>query len=105
MVNVFKFDTPENSKMHLDQRVSAMIELGGFEEIKINAPDADCYGMYYPPDLITEVVDYRCAKNNIFVYVRVTTSSFDGKDHAGDFMRIVLDKIWINPQMKILFSR
>ncbi len=95
VVNIFKFDTPENSKQRLDQKIIQLREKGGYEEVNVNAYDANCYGLEkeWGAYGLEENIQYRCVKGNIYVFVSAITDDFDGKRQAGDFMRIILDKI------------
>lgn len=95
---LWKWDTIENLENYYDDRIERLIEGGGYEEIKVNATDAICYGTYNEGTynegtLLYETVSYRCMKDNVYLRTTTTSSDFDAKSLTGKFTRIILDKI------------
>ena len=93
VTNLWKYDSEENVKKQFDKIIAELIEIGGYEEVKVNAPDATCYGTYIEIGTSEENYSYRCIKDNIYLRVTTTSSNFDAKSLTGEFTRLVLDKI------------
>jgi len=92
-VKAYLFNPEADINGYFDGLIGRIVEIGGYEEVNVNARDAKCYGTYKQGDFLEETYSYRCIKANVYARVTTISSDFDAKSLSSKFMRIVLDKI------------
>lgn len=92
---VFQFDTPNNALKYYDDRITTLIEDGGFHEYNVGMINAKCYGTSQMGTFY-ESLNVYCVKENIFYHVDAADSpSFtsEDKDAVKNFAEIITNKI------------
>jgi len=91
IMNIYQFDTPNNSKLHYDDSIATSIKKGS-NVIESNQDDAECYGFFRSAGSL-EIANFRCTKDNIYVTTYTASNELNAKNAVKKFMGIALDKI------------
>jgi len=90
-MSIFKFDSPENSKLHYEDRFSREVERGS-KITETQKDGAECFGIYRTSGTL-ERASLQCTNHNIFISIDTASNELDAKRTVNEFMGIALDKI------------